>query len=102
MALEIIQPSVSGFLERMVADPRGVRIESVVVTSEGRVVGKALDDARIFEKTGLRPVALCSAESGVISPNPSGQEVLTEGTRIVLIGTSEQVASVVELVGNFE
>ena len=102
MAAEMLRPQLTGFLERMLADPRGVRVDSVRVTAGAPAAGKSLGDVDLRRTTGLRPVALRAPGGPGFRFDPQAHEVLEPGSCLVVLGSPEELRRVVELVGSFE
>ena len=102
MAAEMLRPQLTGFLERMLADPRGVRVDSVCVTAGAPAAGRSLGDVDLRRATGLRPVALRPPGAPGFRFDPQAREVLEPGSRLVVLGSPEELQRVVALVGRFE
>jgi voltage-gated potassium channel len=101
MAAELIRPQLTGFLDRMLADPLGVRVESARVVAGAPAAGRALGDLDFWNATGVRPVAIRAAGAHrtdfIFDPEP--HVVLEPESEVVVIADPEQLARVVALVG---
>ncbi len=102
MATEMLRPAITGFLNRMLASPGSARFEGVVVGERAPMTGKSLRDARLFELTGLRVIAVRRATETDFIPHPSADEVLKPGTLLVVVGTSAEVGLLADQVGDWE
>lgn len=100
-ATELIRPTVTGFLDLMLSSPGAARFESVVVRPDAPAAGKTLSDANLYAETGLRVLALRKPGER-FRPNPTGTDVLEPGSLLVVVGTSDEVQGLVDLVGDWE
>ncbi len=98
IASEMIRPQVVGFLDRMLRgkDP-SVRVEEVGVEEGSALAGETLARARIFERTGLAPIALRSAPGEEFAYNPGPEQVLRPGAVLIVIGGPEQTSRLKDL-----
>jgi Trk K+ transport system NAD-binding subunit len=104
MATELVRPQVTGFLDRMLADPRGLRVESARVVAGAPGADRTLGQLDFWESTGVRPVAVrrpfVRRREFVFDPGP---EVRLEADgHVVVIGTPDDLRRVVDLVGSYE
>ena len=102
LASEILRPSATGFLDRMLVDERAVRFESVCVAETAPVAGKRLDEADLYGTTGIRPLALLAPGSQKFVANPGGGEELSPGTRLVVAAAPAELRLLADRVGGFE
>lgn len=90
---EMIRPAVVGFLDAMLRDKRAAyRIEEVTIKEGIEKVGATLRDAKVRERFGMTVLAIRDGNKDYIY-NPGPDEKLTVGTTLVVLGSSEQVAS---------
>lgn len=91
VASQMIRPGVVTFLDRMLrgADP-SIRVDEVVVSPNSSLVGRSLTDSRVYEKTGLFPIALKKTGASDFFYNPNPAEVIEAETVLIVIGTAEQ------------
>jgi voltage-gated potassium channel len=104
MAAELLRPQLTNFLDRMLADPRGVRVESALVQEGKPAAGRALRDLDFWAATGVRPVAVVPPGRGlermIFDPEP--HVVLEPGSRLIVIASPAELERVVNLVGSLE
>lgn len=104
MATEMIRPQVTGFLDRMLADPRGLRVESARVVEGAPGANQTLGEVDFWESTGVRPVAVrrpyVRRREFLFDPGPDVR--LEPDASVVVIGSPEDLRRVVELVGSYE
>jgi len=65
-------------------------------------VGYSLADLRVFDRTGMRVLALRNAGEQAFVVNPPGDTVLTEGAVVIGVGTPQQVQALERLLGRCE
>jgi voltage-gated potassium channel len=102
MAAEMLRPELTSFLERMLVDPRGVRVGSVRVVAGAPAAGKSLGDVDLRLATGLRPVAVMPPGGAEFIFDPESHVLLEPESRLVVLGAPEELCRVAELVGSFE
>jgi voltage-gated potassium channel len=92
MASMILQPAVNDYLD-IVSGAGGVefRLQEVELAPGSTLVGKTIAQARIREATGAQIVAILSKE-GDVEANPSADTVLSQGERLVALGSRDQIA----------
>ncbi len=101
MASQMLRPNTVTFLDRMLRgqDP-SIRVDEATVEAGSKIEGKTLAQAEIFSRTGLRPIAFQPAGASAFQYNPSGDEVLTPGSIIFVVGNPDQLASLRDLCHN--
>ena len=98
MASELIRPEVNEFLDQMLRDKnRNLRLEEVVVPPESTFCGVALKDTPIRQKTKLLVVAV-RGKDRVFTYNPNPDFVIEAGTTLIVLGESDSVVVLRELV----
>ncbi len=101
MAAELLRPQLTNFLDRMLADPRGVRVESARVQEGKPAAGRALRDLDFWAATGVRLVAVVPPGRGlermIFDPEP--HVVLEPGSRVIVVASPAELQRVVNLVG---
>jgi voltage-gated potassium channel len=104
LAAEVLQPELTGFLDRMLVDPRGVRVESVAVRDGAPAAGLSLGSADLPGTVGVRAIALLppGAQAPDFVPNPGPEEVLVPGTRLVALADPEELQRLAARVGDLE
>jgi voltage-gated potassium channel len=104
MATEMIRPQLTGFLDRMLADPRGLRVESARVVAGAPGAGMTLGELDFWDSTGVRPVAVrrpfVRRREFLFDPGPEVR--LEPDANVVVIGTPDDLRRVVALVGAYE
>jgi len=96
MASMVLHPTVSDYLD-IVSRGEGVefRLQEVELSKASPFVGVSLSASRIREHTGAQVVAVLHGD-GRVDANPSADTVLEAGERLVVLGTPEQVARLVD------
>jgi voltage-gated potassium channel len=102
MAADVLRPHATTFLDRMRAAGGGTRFEGVLVTQDGGAVGYTIADLRIFDRTGMRVLALRRAGERGFAVNPPGDLVLEAGTVLIAVGEPMQVQALERIVGRTE
>jgi voltage-gated potassium channel len=88
---EMIRPAVVGFLDAMLRDKRmAFRIEEVKLADK---TDTTLREARIRERFGMTVLAVRASDKDAWTYNPSPDEKLTPGAILVVLGSTEQVAT---------
>ncbi len=92
MAALMIRPSVISFLDVITqAGEVTLDLEEVIISSESKLSGQMLREAKIPEQTGLIVLALESPGDPRIRFNPKSNEVLKGGDTMVVLGTQTQI-----------
>ncbi len=100
LASEMVRPQVVRFLDEMLRDREAnLRIEEAIVGDSGELVGKALREADIRQRTGVLIIATRSAD-GKIDYVPGPDTVMEPGQVLVMIGTPTAVKHLRALVGH--
>lgn len=100
MASEMLRPHVVTFLDRMLrGKDQSVRVEEATVGADSPWVGRTLGEVDIPGLTGLVVVALKHPEADDFTYNPKPGEQLHAGSVFIVIGSSEQVATLRGLCG---
>ncbi len=102
MAADVLEPHATTFLDRMRAAGGGTRFEGVLVTEDGGAAGYTLADLRVFDRTGVRVLALRRAGERGFEINPSGSTTLEAGMVLVVVGEALQVQALERAVGRTE
>jgi voltage-gated potassium channel len=99
MASEMIRPSVVSFLDVMVRDAHGYRFEDIVVAADSPFLGKPVAQTPLGTDAEARVIALSDSKfPDQYQYNPSGDIRLEAGQRWVLLGRSEQVRRLQQIV----
>lgn len=95
MASVMLRPSVVYFLDEMLR-MRGqtLRMEEIQIESSSSLVGQTLGVADLGRRTGLLVVAIKTPKGYLF--NPGAQTVLGQGDVLIVIGTDEQLSSLME------
>lgn len=92
MAALMIRPSVISFLDVITqAGEVTLDLEEVIISSESKLAGLMLREAKIPEQTGLIVLALESPGDPKIRFNPQSNEVLKGEDTMVVLGTQSQI-----------
>jgi voltage-gated potassium channel len=87
------QPDVADFLDVVVHDEEvEYRLEELRVTDASWFANRTLGDAHIRRETGALVLAVRQPDGSFVS-NPKPEVMLTPGTILIAIGTSEQLRS---------
>lgn len=93
MASEMIRPHVVTFLDRMLrGQDQSIRLEEVEIGEHSPWIGSSLAELNVYGRIGLIPFALKHPDQADFSYNPSMEEVLRQGTVMIVIGNPEQIA----------
>jgi len=92
MASELMRPETTSFLDTMLRDDSGLRVDQASVSPHSPYVGKALRSCDAFETAGVVLVSLMRGHSGPTVFNPPPETVLAPHDIFVVIGTPEQLA----------
>ena len=99
MAALALQPHVAEFLDVVMHDGRlEFRLEEVVVPPGSPLAGRTLRQAQIRDRTGALILALRDA-AGSFTTNPGPETVISPDHTLIAIGTSAQLASLVQVAG---
>ncbi len=104
MAAMILRPQVVSFLDVVAqGDGLALRLEEVCIPSESSMVGRTLAEAQIPQRTGLIVIAIRHTGDSAREPgwryNPGPSEVLGNGDTLIVMGQTEQLDQLVNLVG---
>lgn len=102
MAADVLRPHATTFLDRMRAAGGGTRFEGVLVAEDSDAVGYTLADLRIFDRTGMRVLALRRSGERGFEINPSGDTELVAGMVLIVVGEALQVQALERMVGRTE
>jgi len=104
MAAMLLRPQVVSFLDVVAqGDGLALRLEEVRISSEATLVGQTLAEAQIPQRTGLIVIAIRHTGDSDREPgwryNPGPAEVLGKGDTLIVMGQTEQLDQLVNLVG---
>ena len=98
LAGELIRPMVHEFLDQLVRDKdKNLRLEEVVIERGSGFVGLPLKDTPIRKATRALVVAVRGTD-GVFTYNPEPDHVITEGTTLVVLGETDSIVLLRQLV----
>ncbi len=90
MAMLALRPAVVDFIDTVISKRgRELRLENVDIGKNSPLVGLTMKAVR--NKTGITVLAL-QKESGKLLPNPSEEETIKDGDRLIVIGTKKRLA----------
>jgi len=99
IAAAATQPNVVEFLDvAMQGDEMSLALEEVLVAPDSPVVGKALADSGIRQRSGVVIVAIKSAD-GEMASNPPPETVIHAGDILIAVGAVKELEKLVELAG---
>jgi voltage-gated potassium channel len=91
MASELIRPTVVSFLDTMLRDTSAtIRFEEINISPNSRFINKTIQSTKLRDHD-LLVVALRKAGSSGFIYNPPADTILTEGTRLVVLGESNRI-----------
>ncbi len=98
MASVMLRPTVVSFLEVMMrGDEKSFRMEEVKVPQGSRLQDKSLADAKIPQRTGLTVIAVKRAATSEWIMNPSSSTVLNVNDHLIVMGNSEKIDKLCDL-----
>jgi voltage-gated potassium channel len=98
MASECIRPEVNEFLDQMLRDrDKNLRLEEIVIPPGSSLAGTALKDTPIRRETRVLVVAVRDLNR-VFIYNPEPDLVLQEGATLIVMGETESIVKLRQLV----
>ncbi len=99
IAALLLRPSVISFLDVITrAGDVTLDLSEVTIPPNSGLANQKLSQAKIPERTGLIVLALKRMDDGTFKFNPGSGELIRVGDTMVVLGTSEQVATLESLV----
>lgn len=89
MASELIRPDAVSFLDTMLRDNSGLRVEDITVGPSTRYGGMTLSHCDVLQKHGILLVSM--KHNGETQFNPVHQTKLHAGDSLIVIGTPDQL-----------
>jgi len=87
MASELIRPTVTSFLDKMLRlENRTIRVDEIPVVAGSRFAGKSLGETGLLDQQAFSVVAITENGADSYRFNPSRESVLAEGQTIVVVG----------------
>jgi len=104
MAAVLLRPQVVSFLDVVAqGDGLALRLEEIRIPAESPLAGHSLEEARIPQRTGLIVIAIRHTGEGDRGPgwryNPGPSEVLGKGDTLIVMGQTDQLDQLANLVG---
>ena len=100
MASECIRPVVNEFLDHMLRDKsKNLRLEEVIIPAGSAYVGTALKDTPIRRETKILVVAIRDVHRA-FTYNPEPDLILLEGTTLIVMGETESVVKLRQMVAD--
>ena len=97
LAMMALQPELAQVFDVIVSGrPVEFRVEELDIAPDCQIVGKSIKDSGVRETSGALILAVESGGDDVIV-NPSPEQVLRSGERLVVVGTQQQVDRAAEL-----
>jgi voltage-gated potassium channel len=91
MAMLALRPAVVDFIDTVAHRPgQELQMENIEVGSSSSLVGLTLEAAH--HRTGTTVLAI-SKRNGKLMINPSGEETIDDGDRLIVIGSKKQLAA---------
>jgi len=100
IASELVRPTATRFIDKMLHDPRETtRIEEIVIHEGSELAGETIVSSRFRQRTGLQIVALLEPGSETYCYQPAVDKPLAPETTLVVIGPVRMVAEARHLAG---
>jgi voltage-gated potassium channel len=96
MVSELVRPAVVRFLDVMLKDSKGMRIEEVEITEASRYAGRTVATSNIRKDAGVSILAVCES-GGEYIYNPDKDYEITPGTKLVVLGEATATATLRKL-----
>ncbi len=91
MAMLALRPSVVDFIDNVIySRGREMRLENVDIAESSKLIDLTIKDVR--DKTRVSVLAI-QKKGRTLTPNPTGEEMVEEGDKLIVIGTKEQLGS---------
>jgi voltage-gated potassium channel len=91
MAMLALRPAVVDFIDTVTyGRGRELELENVDVASGSQLVGRTMTQAR--SQDGITVLAM-RKKNGKLVANPSGEEIIEEGDRLIVIGTKKRLSA---------
>ncbi|MFC2014082.1 potassium channel family protein, partial [Chloroflexota bacterium] len=92
MAMLALRPAVVDFIDTVTrSHGREFQMENISVASDSSLVGLTVEVARKCSKANILAI---NKKGGKILANPSGEEIIEAGDRLIIMGTNEQLLSI--------
>lgn len=92
MASEIIRPSVTGFMDKMMRGRnRTLRFEEVVIGPGSRAIGKSLAELKILQEYEMLVLAVCEPGNDEYDFAPCADTPIQEGITLIVLGNTENL-----------
>jgi len=98
LASELLRPQVVRFLDQMLREDAGLRIEEATIGQQGPAVGGTLGSARLRDVTGSLVLAIRDPD-GKVTHAPPASAAIEPGSTLIAIGSPEQIRHLRDLVG---
>lgn len=89
MVSELVRPATTSFLDTMLRDRSGLRVEDVQVSADSKYASKPLSSCDVFTKVGVLILSIKQGDSFQFNPPPD--TVLNGGDTLIVIGNPEQI-----------
>lgn len=99
MATMALRPGVLDFLD-VIVDSRHdeLEVEEIEIPKTSFMVGKTISGAISRDRMGVTVLAI-NRKDGSTKINPSGNEIIHQGDKLIIMGNREQLENVFDLVG---
>jgi Trk K+ transport system NAD-binding subunit len=101
MASELLRPTATTVMGRMLASSGAVRFEAVVINEGTELAGVSLAKADLFTRTHLRILAARKPGQQQYIIKPAPETVLDPGTVLIVSGPATNITKLVTLVGDW-
>ena len=94
MALLALRPAVVDFIDNVIySRGREMRLENLDVRENSGLIDLTIKEVR--DKTRIAVLAV-QKQGRTLKPNPTGEEIVEGGDKLIVIGTREQLSSLEE------
>jgi voltage-gated potassium channel len=102
MASELLRPATTTFLDTMLREDTGLRVDEVIVAPHSPFAGHPLSACDAFESSGVVLVSLLRGHAGPTIFNPPGSTVIAPHDIFIVIGTPEQLTKLRSKLGKHQ
>ncbi len=100
MASELLRPTATTVLDRMLAASGTARFEAVIVNRDTELAGMSLAKADLYTRTGLRVLAVREPDREQYIIKPAPETTLTPGTILIVSGPAADITKLIALAGD--
>jgi voltage-gated potassium channel len=95
MALLAIRPTVADFIDTVTfRRGRELQMENIIVPDSSPLIGQTVAAIRQHSQSNVLAI---NRKSGKLLTNPTGEEAIEPGDRLIIMGTAEQLTTLESL-----